>query len=441
MFARFFSDYGMLFVLLLLGVFFSIATWQEQYPAGSAGGVALARDIQSNLPAGSRVLIVVRATADEAKFAEALQRELLAQQMEVAGVVVGEPYDVRQMLEKLAASGQKLQAIAATEVTAGWGVLQKAQQLFPALGEVPVLWPYSYYWPNFLKGDNLRNIANQIAIMAIMAIGMTMVIIAGGIDLSVGSLVALSAVVATWLIREAAGGEEAASAGLVLCCLAAIAGCGLLGLANGLLVTWGRLPAFLATLGMMQAVSGLAFRWSEGQSIYHLPDSFVWLGRGADLAGIPNTVLLMLLLYGAAHLVMTQTTLGRYIYAVGGNSEAARLSGVPVRGVVLATYVVSALLAGLGGVVLASQLKSGSPTYGQMYELYVIAAAVIGGASLSGGEGKIFGTLIGAFVIAVVQNGMNLLGIESYTQRMVLGIVILLAMLLDRLKKRAWGQD
>ncbi len=440
MFARFFSDYGMLFVLLLLGVFFSMATWQEQYPGGTAGGETLAREIGPELQPGSRVLIVVRSTADETKFAEALQRELASQQVDVVAVVRGEPYDARQALGKIAASGQGLQAIAATEVTAGWGVLQKARQLFPALGDVPVLWPYSYYWPNFLKADNLRNIANQIAIMAIMAIGMTMVIIAGGIDLSVGSLVAMSAVAATWLIREAAGAESATAAGLVLCCLAAIVACGLLGLVNGWLVTWGQLPAFLATLGMMQAVSGLAFRLSQGQSIYHLPDTFVWLGRGADLGGIPNTVLLMLILYVAAHLVMTQTTLGRYIYAVGGNPEAARLSGVPVGSVLLLTYVVSAMLAGLGGVVLASQLKSGSPTYGQMYELYVIAAAVIGGTSLSGGEGKIFGTLIGALVIAVVQNGMNLLGIESYSQRVVLGVVILLAMLLDRLKKRAWGQ-
>jgi ribose transport system permease protein len=143
-------------------------------------------------------------------------------------------------------------------------------------------------------------------------------------------------------------------------------------------------------------------------------------------------------LYVAAHVVMTRMTLGRYLYAVGGNAEAARLSGVPVRRVLRLAYTLSAALAGLGGVVLASKLKSGAPTYGQMYELYVIAAVVVGGTSLSGGEGKVFGTLIGALLIAVIQNGMNLTGVESYTQKVVLGGVILGAVLLDRLKKRAW---
>ena len=131
---------------------------------------------------------------------------------------------------------------------------------------------------------------------------------------------------------------------------------------------------------------------------------------------------------------MTRTPLGRYVYAVGGNAEAARLSGVPVGRVLIFVYVSSAALAGVGGVVMASQLSSGSPTYGQMYELYVIAAVVVGGTSLSGGEGRVFGTLVGALVIAVIQNGMNLIGVESYTQKVVLGLVILGSVLLDRLK-------
>jgi ribose transport system permease protein len=144
----------------------------------------------------------------------------------------------------------------------------------------------------------------------------------------------------------------------------------------------------------------------------------------------------MMLLYSLAHIMMSRTQLGRYIYAVGGNTEAARLSGVPVKWIQLFAYTLSGLLAGLGGVVMASQLKSGAPTYGQMYELYVIAAVVVGGTSLSGGEGKIFGTLIGAFIIAVIQNGMNLMNIESYTQKVILGMVILIAVLLDKLKQK-----
>jgi ribose transport system permease protein len=145
----------------------------------------------------------------------------------------------------------------------------------------------------------------------------------------------------------------------------------------------------------------------------------------------------MLALYAAAHVLMSRTVLGRYLYAVGGNAEAARLSGVPVRRVLLFAYVACGLLAGLGGVMMASQLKSGSPTYGAMYELYTIAAVVVGGTALSGGEGKILGTLIGALVIAVIQNGMNLLNVESYTQKVVLGLVILAAVLVDRLRHRS----
>jgi len=149
-------------------------------------------------------------------------------------------------------------------------------------------------------------------------------------------------------------------------------------------------------------------------------------------------VLLMALLYVAAHLLMKHTVLGRWLYAIGGNRQAARYSGVPVRRVLFLTYVVSGLLAGLGGVVLASQLKSGSPTFGQMYELYVIAAVVVGGASLNGGTGRMFGTLTGALIIAVIQNGMNLMNVESYTQKVVLGLVILGAVLLDLLRHRGW---
>jgi ribose transport system permease protein len=187
---------------------------------------------------------------------------------------------------------------------------------------------------------------------------------------------------------------------------------------------------------MMMVASGVAFIFAQGQSIYQVPDTIIWLGRGASFFGIPNTVVLMAILYTVAHILMTRTIIGRYIYAVGGNKEAARLSGVPVNRVLFMVYAASGALAGLGGVVQASQLKSGAPTYGASYELYVIAAVVVGGTSLAGGEGKILGTLIGAFIIAVIQNGMNLTGVESYTQKVVLGLVILGAVLLDMMKKR-----
>jgi ribose transport system permease protein len=207
-----------------------------------------------------------------------------------------------------------------------------------------------------------------------------------------------------------------------------------MGLFSGGMVALFRVPSFIVTLGTMLVGSGLAYTLAGGESIYQVPDSFIWLGRGTILWKIPNSVVLMVLLYAAAHIVMSKTVLGRYIYAIGGNAEAARLSGVPVRRVVLLVYTLSGVLAGLGGIITASQLKSGSPTYGLMYELYVIAAVVVGGTSLQGGRGKVLGTLIGAFVIAVIQNGMNLTGVGSYAQKIVLGLVILGAVLFDTLK-------
>ena len=160
------------------------------------------------------------------------------------------------------------------------------------------------------------------------------------------------------------------------------------------------------------------------------------MGRGT-LWGIPNSVLLLGVLYAAAHFIMTRTTGGRYLYAVGGNREASRLSGIRTERVLLAAYLCSALLAGFGGVIMASQLQSGSPMFGQMYELYVIAAVVVGGTSLTGGRGTMLGTLIGAFIIAVIQNGMNLLRVESYLQKVVLGLVILFAVGIDQRRERA----
>jgi ribose transport system permease protein len=283
-------------------------------------------------------------------------------------------------------------------------------------------------------------VANQIAVIAIMAIGMTMVIITAGIDLSVGSLVALSAVIGAWLIKNVTGGLETSALGLLGAALAAIAICAAIGCFNGLMVTRFSIPPFIVTLAMMLIASGTAFMITNGDSIFsELPESFKWLGVGADL-GIPNAVVLMVLLYGLAHIVMEFTPFGRHIYAVGGNPEAARLSGVPVKRVLVLVYTICGALAGLGGIIVASQLKSGDPNYGVLYELMVIAAVVVGGTSLLGGEGKILGTLIGAFIIAVIQNGMNLMGLESYPQKVMLGVVILGAVLLDQLKKKAMAR-
>jgi ribose transport system permease protein len=204
-----------------------------------------------------------------------------------------------------------------------------------------------------------------------------------------------------------------------------------MGMFSGAMVACFSIPPFITTLAMMLIAGGMAYLISDGQSIDRVPESFMWLGRGSTLMRIPVAVVLTAIIYLIAHLAMTRTVFGRYVYAVGGNREAARLSGVSVLGVLILVYTLSGALAGLGGVVMASQLKSGAPTYGHMYELYVIAAVVVGGTSLAGGEGKITGTLIGALILAVIQNGMNLLGFDSNTQKCILGGVLLLAILLD----------
>jgi ribose transport system permease protein len=432
--SRILSDYGMVLVLLLLCGFFSVVTYRDQSPSGGAAGRQLARAIRAEFGGTPRVLIVVRDLPDDVAMAERLRDDVEADGGTVLRVVRGEPRDAREALRELAAANRPVDVVAGTRTTGGWLVFEDLPTDFPALGKPRVMTPPSGHWPSFLKSDNLLNIANQIAVIAIIAIGMTMVIITGGIDLSVGSLIALSAVLAAKFVRDGAGGVEASPTGMIAACSAAIAICGLIGAFSGAMITRFDVPPFIVTLAMMLVASGLAYLTSRGESIYQIPDSFTWLGRRADLFGLPNAVVLMLVLYGLAHVLMARTRLGRHLYAVGGNREAARLSGVRVERVLMFAYVASAVLAALGGVIMASQLKSGSATYGNMYELYVIAAVVVGGAALSGGEGTMFGTLTGAFTIAVIQNGMNLTNIESYTQKVVLGLVILGAVLIDRIR-------
>ena len=429
----------MLLVLLLLCGYYSWMTYDEQHPTGAAAGGQLAAEVVDRFGTDARVIVVARDSQEDAAFADAVRDGLKTAGLSVVATVKGQPADARRALLQVVDEGGRLDAVVCNHTAADWAVFDDLARKFPNLGRVEIVTPPSTYWPNFLKANNLLNVANQIVVIAILAIGMTMVIITGGIDLSVGSLIALSACVLALLIREMAGAEHAGALGMTLCCLGGVGVCAAMGLFSGLMVTVFAIPPFITTLGMMLVASGLAYILAEGQSIYQVPDSFIWLGRGTDLFGIPNAVVMMVILYAVAHVMMTRTALGRYIYAVGGNREAARLSGVPVNGVLLFVYTACGALAGLGGAVMASQLKSGSPTYGLMYELYTIAAVVVGGTSLAGGEGKILGTLIGAFIIAVIQNGMNLTGVESYTQKVVLGLVILGAVLLDMLKKH--GRD
>ncbi|MDX1945660.1 MAG: ABC transporter permease [Pirellulaceae bacterium] len=422
-------------VLLVLAAALSCLTFGPQHAEGAAAGRELAAELARVLPAGGKVLIVVQETALDAEFAETLARELAKRGLVVLPTVRGGPQQTRQALEAHAASEERFAGIAVTTAASRWSIFEGLGERYPSLAGVKIVAPRETRWPTFLKTSNLLNIANQIAVIAIMAIGMTMVIIAGGIDLSVGSLVAVSAVTTALLIEKIGGGTAAPAWSLVVCGLGSMALCGLIGAASGTLVALVRIPPFIVTLALMSMLRGLAYIQSKGESVHELSPAIQWLGAGGALLSIPNAVLLMLVLYVAADVVMKRTVFGRQLYAVGGNARAARLCGVPVRRVVLATYVISALFAGLGGVLLASQFQSGAPTYGKDYELSVIAAVVVGGTSLSGGQGKMFGTLLGALIIAVVQNGMNLLLLSAPWQQVVLGGVILLAAVIDRLKQ------
>ena len=298
--------------------------------------------------------------------------------------------------------------------------------------DLNVVIPEEKIYSAFLRKGNLVAVVDRIVVIAVIAIGMTLIILTGGIDLSVGSLLALAAVIST-LIMKWLGGLDAPAWVVWLGFFGGVSACGLIGLTGGLLVAWFRVAPFIATLAIMMMARGLAFILTGGFSVYQVPESLTWLGQGKTL-GIPNTVVILVVLYVAAHLFMAHTRFGRYIYAVGGNREAARLSGVPVKWMLIFVYFVGGLTAGFAGCIQASQLNSGAPNLGTMFELYVIAAVVVGGTSLSGGSGKIFATLIGAFIISVIQNGMNLLGFESYTQTVVLGAVILISVLIDKIR-------
>lgn len=287
-----------------------------------------------------------------------------------------------------------------------------------------VLWALT---PHFLTVSNLLNIAQQTSINAIVAAGMTFVIISGGIDLSVGSIVALSGVVLGTLLHD---GQPAAVAipGALLVGVTA-------GMLNGLLISVGGLPPFIATLGMMSVARGAALVFTEGRPVSGFDGGFRWLATG-NAGPIPAPIVVMVAVYAAAHVVLTRTTFGRYVYAIGGNEEATRLSGVSVRFHKTAIYCVAGLTSGIAAVVLTARLNSAQPIAGMMYELDAIAAAVIGGTSLMGGEGSLGGTLVGALIMGVLRNGLNLLGVSSFVQQIVIGAVIVGAVLVDTLLKR-----
>jgi ribose/xylose/arabinose/galactoside ABC-type transport system permease subunit len=285
--------------------------------------------------------------------------------------------------------------------------------------------------PSFLTLGNFVNVALQIAIYGILAVGMTLVIITGGIDLSVGSVVALSGVAAAAVMEKVSGhlGLSVLLAAVLGICLGLVSG----GF-SGLMITRLRVPPFIVTLALMTIGRGLAFILTGGFSIGNLPLGFGFLGRG-HLGLIPIPVVTMGLIFAAGYLLLSKSQYGRYIYSIGGNEEASRLSGIDTKRVVQGVYLINGGLAGLAGITLASRLGAGVPNSGLQYELDVIAAVVVGGTSLMGGSGSVMGTLWGTIFIGILNNGLNLANVDPYTQKVALGVVILLAVLLDRIKK------
>lgn len=423
------TDYGMVFVLLLLMAGFSLLTIQPQRHTGADVGATIADRILAQFGNSARVIIAVPGSDEDQAFADAARHRLESSGATVVAATVGSPIDAGQALQQAVDDGISIDAIALTGASAAWTVLDK----FPDLTSDRRVSPSGGRWPIFLKSSNLIGVTNQTAVYAVIAIGMTMVIITGGIDLSVGSLVALASVIATIIIRDH-GGTSASATTVTCACLIAVLTAAAAGACNGIMITAFQLPPFIVTLAMMLLARGLAKRLSDFQSINTVPPSFRWLGNGNSFT-IPNSILLMVVLYFLTHYIMSRSVFGRYLYAIGGNVRASRLSGIPVRQTTMIVYVVCGALAGLGGIMVSSRLNAGDPKYGTMYELEVIAAVVVGGTSLMGGEGRIFGTLIGAFIIAVIRNGMNLMGVNNAHQDMVLGAVLLLAVLLDRVKR------
>ncbi|MEH7108564.1 ABC transporter permease [Bacillus sp. JJ1764] len=304
---------------------------------------------------------------------------------------------------------------------------QLIQKLGPLLGLILITAVLSVVSTSFLTLENVFNVLRQVSINALIAFGMTFVILTGGIDLSVGSILALSSTLTAGMM---ANGMDPF--------LAMIVGLGsgaVMGAINGLFITKGKVAPFIATLATMTIFRGLTLVYTEGRPITGLSKSsmFELMGRGY-FGWIPIPVIWMLVCYGILYFVLKKTTFGRRVYAIGGNEEASLLSGIRVNNVKVWIYALTGTLSALAGIILASRLDSAQPTAGTSYELDAIASVVLGGTSLSGGRGWIFGTLVGALIIGVLNNGLNLMNVSSFYQQVVKGGVILLAVLLDRKK-------
>jgi inositol transport system permease protein len=304
-------------------------------------------------------------------------------------------------------------------------IMSKYGMLFVLIGMVILM---SFLSDSFLVTQNLINIVRQISFIGIVAMGVTMIIITTGIDLSSGSVIALVSVVVASLAHP---GEYPLIVPILTgLCIGAITG-----FINGFITAKGKIPAFIATLGMMTAARGLALLYSGGRPIANMTDSFLFLGKGTIL-GIPFPIIVFFLLGIISHLLLSKTKFGKYTYAIGGNEQAAKIAGINVDRYRIMIYSYAGFLSAIAGIMLTARISSGQPSLGNMYELDAIAAAVIGGTSLSGGIGTIPGTIIGALIIGVLNNGLDLLGVSSYWQQILKGAIIVTAVLLDSRKNK-----
>ena len=281
--------------------------------------------------------------------------------------------------------------------------------------------------PNFLRETNLSSVIRQTAVINIMALGMTMVIITGGIDLSVGAILAMGGLIGTMAMEKGQPILAGVAVGILMGSF-----CGFI---NGYLTTRLKINAFIVTLGTLGIIRGMTLVISNGLPVHQIPAGFSFLGEG-NLLGVPFVLWVLLLCGLMVHLILEHTKLGRYSFAIGSNPDAAFYAGIPVAFHMTAIYAICGALTGLAGMIEASRLMTGQPTAGQGYELQAIAAVVIGGGSLRGGEGSVVGTLVGAFIMGLLSNGSDLLGISPYWQQAIIGAIIILAVSVDELRKR-----
>lgn len=276
----------------------------------------------------------------------------------------------------------------------------------------------------FFSTVNFTNILKQVSVNGIVAIGMTFVILSGGIDLSVGSIVALAGVITASIAKQANDQWP-------LAIFAAIGIAMLMGAINGVLVAYFKVVPFIQTMAMMSIARGLTMMYANGKPISDLHHSFTAIGKN-DIGGIPVIVLIFVAVFVIGCIYLYKTKMGKHIYAVGGNETASYISGINTRFVTFSVYMISGLLCGIAAIVLTSRVASGLPRAGEGYELDAIASAVIGGTSLTGGKGSLFGTLVGILIIGVLNNGLDLMGVSSYLQSVIKGIIIIIAVLIDK---------